>query len=128
MKVVLFRVDNLVVVEGLYSQEAHLMHLVKLLVFFASVYGFWFTTKYVPGQENGWADAISRDKANLFLPQAARSLVYPPQPLIDFISQEVPWTSTTWIKNTIWQCYPTPPTSPTELQRNGFSDSAQTLL
>ena len=85
------------------------MHLVKLLVFFASVYGFWFTTKYVPGQENGWADAISRDKTNLFLSQAARSLVCLPQPLIDLVSQEVPWTSTTWIKNTIWQLYPTLP-------------------
>ena len=44
-KTVLFRVDNMAVVEAInasFCKDAHLMHLIRLLVFFASYHSFWF--------------------------------------------------------------------------------------
>ena len=47
------------------------MHLVRVLVFFASYFGFSFVAKHVAGVNNKWADAISRDNCSVFLSQAA---------------------------------------------------------
>ena len=103
-KVVLFMIDNLSVVEiirSTYSKEPHLMHLIRLLVFFASLHDFWFCADHIPGQENVLADAISRNRANFFLsqvPQAQRSPISIPPALIALLSMNVTWISTPWME------------------------------
>ena len=103
-KTVLFRVDNLAVVniiKDTYSKEPHLMHLVRLLTFFAALYGFWFTSEHVPGKRNVLADAISRNDANFFLSQVPHATPLPtpiPSPLLQLVTQNIPWTSTAWIR------------------------------
>lgn len=101
-KVVEFRIDNQAVVDILvsgYSREPHLMHLVRLLVFFASSHQFRFTASHIPGVENTMADAISRNDALSFIRQAPSTLLPPssiPAPLMDLIAEVVPWTSPRW--------------------------------
>lgn len=101
-KIVQFKVDNAAVVDiiqGTYSREPHLMHLVRLLVFFAAARGFWFTAEHIPGRENGLADAISRDNEGYFLsqvPQAARNSSYIPPSLLALVMQDTAWTSAAW--------------------------------
>ena len=71
-KVVQFKIDNAAVVqviEATYAQNAHLMHLVRLLVFYASYYDFWFTASHIPGVINTYADALSRNNMTLFSPR-----------------------------------------------------------
>uniref|UniRef100_A0A1X7U387 RNase H type-1 domain-containing protein n=1 Tax=Amphimedon queenslandica TaxID=400682 RepID=A0A1X7U387_AMPQE len=75
-KLVQFRVDNMAVVnilKGLYSRDNHLMHLVRLLVFFTSRYDFWFGAIHIKGAHNTLADALSRDNIPLFFSQAPAS-------------------------------------------------------
>ena len=51
-KIVQFVVDNKAVVSvlnSIYSKEVHIMHLVRLLVFFAARYNFWFSATHIPG-------------------------------------------------------------------------------
>ena len=72
-KVVEFVIDNMAVVEIVrsgYSREAHLMHLIRLLVLIACRHQFRFTASHIPGLENKLADAISRNSAQLFIDQA----------------------------------------------------------
>ena len=68
-KVIEFVVDNKTVVEVLkatYSRDLHLMHLIRLLVFFASKYDFWFKASHIPGRLNKAADALSRNNLSVF--------------------------------------------------------------
>ena len=61
-KVVQFKIDNAAVVqviEATYAQNANLMHLLRLLIFYASFYYFWFTASHIPGIINTNADALS---------------------------------------------------------------------
>ena len=101
-KVVQFVIDNHAVVDILergYSREDHLMHLVRLLVFLASHYNFWFTASHIPGANNTWADAISRNRASVFLGQSPTPVLPPSQvpiPLLDLVSQSMAWTSPEW--------------------------------
>ena len=77
------------------------MHLVRTLTFFAAHYRFWFMAEHVWGADNGLADLISRNKENLFLlqvPEASRHPTVTPLPLVDLVAQDMPWTSTAWIK------------------------------
>lgn len=103
-KMVLFRVDNMSVVDivnDIYSKESHLIHLVRLLVVFAAHHGFWFSSKHIPGIENGAADAISRGNICLFLSQVPTAAHRPsviPLPLLDLVCQDAVWTSTAWIE------------------------------
>ena len=109
-----FSVDNLAVVHILnstYSKDSHLMHLVRILVFLAAHFDFWFVAKHVEGKANSLADDLSRDNLpNFFsqMPQAEYNK--PPQippSLLDLLGYDYHiWTSTYWIKlfrNTIWQ-------------------------
>ena len=60
-KVVQFVVDNMAVVEVItatYSKDLHIVHLIRLLVFFASKYNFWFTATHIPGKLNVAADVL----------------------------------------------------------------------
>lgn len=51
-KVIQLKIDNAAVVqviEATCAQNAHPMHLLCLLVFYASYYDFWFTAPHIPG-------------------------------------------------------------------------------
>ena len=53
-KLVLFRVNNMAVVEVLkatYGREPHLMYLIRMLVFFAAHFNFWFSASHVAGSK-----------------------------------------------------------------------------
>ena len=63
-QVVQFCVDNQAVVHVLqstYSTEPHLMHLVRVLIFLASHFDFWFTSIHMSGSNNTIVDALSRN-------------------------------------------------------------------
>ena len=103
-QLVQFSVDNAAVVHVLqatYSRESHLMHLIRVLVFLASHFNFWFTASHIAGDSNILADALSRNNVDLFLsqvPQAHRHSSRIPPPLIDLLVCNITWTSTVWTK------------------------------
>ena len=103
-KVAQFVVDNSAVVEVVkltYSKETYMMHLIRLLVFFAARFNFWFTASHIPGKQNILADALSRNNVSLFLlqaPQAAPQGAYLAPSLVDLLALNITWTSTNWIK------------------------------
>lgn len=99
-KRVQFTVDNEAVVAILcksYSRDTHLMHLVRVLVFFAAYFGFNFGAKHIAGVNNKWADAISRNNLSLFLLQASTGVepVVPAQ-LVNLVTMRQAWVSTDW--------------------------------
>ena len=111
-KVVQFVVDNEAVVEVIkatYSKELHLMHLIRLLVFFACKYHFWFTASHIQGRHNIIADALSRNNLSVFYSQAPQAEAQPTQfsqALVSLLEQDITWTSKNWIRlfrNTLQQ-------------------------
>ena len=61
-KTVLFKLDNMAVVEAInasFCKDAHLMHLIQILVFFASYHSFWFYAAHIAGKHNNLADSLS---------------------------------------------------------------------
>ena len=102
-KLVRFKVDNMAVVQVLqatYSREPHLMHLIRMLVFFAAHFNFWFTASHIAGSDNMLADFLSRNNAQSFLSQVPQASRYPstiPPPLIKLLECNLTWTTTAWI-------------------------------
>ena len=120
-KVVQFVVDNKAVVDVLnatFCSDTHMMHLIRLLVFFAAKYNFWFTAAHIPGKNNVIADALSRNNLSLFRSQAPEADYHPAQlsaALVSLISQIITWTSTSWMKlfkDCTEQAYRQPPIEP----------------
>ena len=75
-----------------------MMHLVRLLVFFAARYNFWFSVTHIPGRLNSQADAILRNHVDQFLAEVP--LVSPsPSPIspsmMKLLSPSVTWL---WIQ------------------------------
>ena len=103
-KVIEFVVDNeavIAVLKATYSRDLHLMHLIRLLLFFASKYDFWFKTSHIPGRLNKAADALSRNNLSVFFQQAPQADSQPsliPLSLVSLLSQNITWTSENWIK------------------------------
>ena len=103
-KIVEFRSDNMPVVnivEDTYSKEPRLMHLTRLLTFFACYHQFWFVASHIPGAKNTLADAISRNNLDLFLsqvPQAGQTPTPIPPSLMELLMLDASWTSTSWMK------------------------------
>ena len=101
-KLVQFKVDNLAVVQVLqatYSREPHLMHLVRLLVFFAAHFNFWFSASHIAGTDNSLPDSLSRNNTQLFLSQVPQAVHHPsriPPPLIKLLECNLTWTTTAW--------------------------------
>jgi len=65
-------VDNISVVQVLnstYSKDPHLMHLIRMLVFLAAHFDFWFQAQHIDGKANHLAEVLSRNNANLFTSQ-----------------------------------------------------------
>ena len=89
------------VLSKLYSHEALLMGYLRCLVFSAAKHGFWFTAEHIPGSQNTFADAISRNKMDLFLAQAPPTMSKTPEELpleIDQLLclQNPNWFCPTW--------------------------------
>lgn len=74
------------VINKLYCQDLRLMHMIRCLIFIAAKCNFWFAAAHIPGANNVLADAISRDKANLFLSQVSPAMRLVP----DYIPIEIP--------------------------------------
>ena len=77
------------------------MHLVRLLVFFAARYDFWFSAAHIQGRSNSQADAISRNHLDKFFtlaPHASPSPAAVTSPLLELVSHIVTWTSSSWVQ------------------------------
>ena len=100
---VLFRTDNQAVVSALASYSAKdppLVHLLRSLFFIEAHFDIEHSVVHVPGESNGAADALSRDKMVSFfslLPQASPHPTSIPQPLGDLLlDRSLSWTSPGW--------------------------------
>ena len=92
--------DNMEVVCALTSGRARdplLMHLLRCLHFFCAHYGVVIQARHIVGVQNTAADALSRDKRDVFLscvPQASDLPAHIPQALRDMLLVSQPdWTS-----------------------------------
>ena len=135
-KVIQFKIDNAAVVqviEATYAKNSHLMHLLRLIVFYASYYDFWFTASHIPGILNISADALSRNNMTVFfsqVPCAAKDPIQIPDHLVQLVSLNQTWISTAWMtlfKATILQPWQHQPTKHTRLQNEGTSHSVRNL-
>lgn len=95
--------DNMAVVCALSTGTARdplLMHLLRCLHFFCARFSIAIRATHIAGVLNTAADALSRDKMNVFLscaPQAQHNPVHPPQALLDMLLLSRPdWTSSAW--------------------------------
>ena len=111
-----FSVDNLVMVHILnstYSKDSYFMHLVRIIVFLAVQFDFWFVAKHVEGKVNSLADDLSLDNLPCFFSQVLQAKYKkPPQvpsSLLDILGYgHHIWISTDWIKlfrNTMQQLW-----------------------
>ena len=60
-----FSIDNMAVVHILnstYSKDGYIMHLIRILVFLAAHFDFWFIAIHIEGKANHLADDLSRAK------------------------------------------------------------------
>ena len=97
-------VDNLAVVHILCSKDAHLMHLIRILVFLAAHFDFWFVAKHIEGRANSLADNLSRNHLHNFFSQVPQAERHPPPhiptQLLDLLgNNHLVWTSTDWIRS-----------------------------
>ncbi len=129
---VLFRSDNMAVVEILRkrtSADPHIMPLLRCFVFYAAVYHFTFTAEHIAGTHNTAADAISRNNLTLFtslVPQVQQPPV--PQAVLDLLVEQRPdWGSSTWTNlfaTSLPREFQTPPGLSTAQVGAGTSPSA----
>ena len=103
-KVIQFMVHNMVVVDVInatYGNDLNMMHLIRLLIFFASKYNFWFIAVHIPGRLHVAADALSRNNMSYvfhagFSGGLSADCVAPA--LVSLLSQNITWTCKSWIK------------------------------
>jgi len=98
---VLFRSDNMAVVDLLRKRTSpvpHVMHLLRCFIFYAALFHFTFTAEHVPGTHNTAADAISRDNISLFsslVPQIQQTPI--PSAILELLVYQLPdWGSASW--------------------------------
>ena len=100
-----FTVDNMAVVHVLkatYCKDLHIMHLIRILVFLAARFNFWFVADHIIGKENSLADHLSRNKLCQFFSQVPQARQYHPPDLPDSLidllsSSQLDWTSKEWL-------------------------------
>ena len=66
----LFKADNTAVVEAIsatFCKDLCLMHLIRLLVFFAAYHNFWLQAAHIAGKDSKIADALPRNNVRYFL-------------------------------------------------------------
>lgn len=102
-RTVAVRCDNSAVVETLNKgccKDPDVMHLVRCLAFLRAKFQFALVASHIEGKRNTLADALSRDKLDIFfshLPQANPDPTPLPQELLDLIIISKPdWTSPHW--------------------------------
>ena len=82
------------------ARDPPLMHLLRSLFFTEAHFDFEHKMVHIPGEENGIADALSRNDMSIFsslLPQAAPLPSAIPQSLIELLSdRSLLWTSPRW--------------------------------
>ena len=82
------------------SRDREVMHLLRCMAFITAKFQFLITASHIPGIENTAADALSRDKVNLFhsiCPQADHAPSAIPASLLDLLVLSKPdWTSWHW--------------------------------
>ena len=97
---VVVRCDNQGAVAIVNSGYTQLMHLARCLFFIRAIYRFTLRAVYVPGTENGLADAISRDNLTLLftqVPEAVRRRCHVPSELVEVLVGKRPdWSSQAW--------------------------------
>jgi len=98
-----FKSDNTAVVSiinGGYSKDQEIMHLMRCLHFLSARFHFCFTAKHIKGAYNTAADALSRDSLSLFqelFPTANKRPTPIPRILMDLLMVSKPdWTLTDW--------------------------------
>ena len=88
------------VVSSGYSKVPQIMHLLRCLFFICAHYSLSVRAVHVPGVENSWADAISRNLLSNFFSQvlgAKGKSQDVPHSLLDLLVVQQPdWTSATW--------------------------------
>jgi len=98
-----FSVDNMSVVHVLnstYSKDPHLMHMIRVLVFLAAYFNFWFRAEHIEGRSNCLADALSRNNLEYFLSQSPLARDCSPDipaTLMTLLGDPQDWTSPQWI-------------------------------
>ena len=84
------------------SKDPDVMHLMRCLMFFMAKFQFSIYATHIAGSENILADALSRNRLDLFLlhhPQASKSPTPMPQELVDLLIVTRPdWTSMHWTR------------------------------
>ena len=82
------------------SRDREVMHLLRCMAFITAKFQFLITASHIPGIENTAADALSRDKVDLFhsiCPQADHAPSAIPASLLDLLVLSKPdWTSWHW--------------------------------
>ena len=77
-----------------------MMHLLRALFFFKAYWEIVVRAEHIPRQRNGVADAISRNKLNIFYvqaPAASRTPTQvPPEVTRLLLTSRLDWTSPTW--------------------------------
>ena len=90
------------VVNSGYSRAPRIMHLLRCLFFIRAYFEISLWAVHVPGIQNGWADAISRDNLSYFfsqVPGAVDRQEVIPHPLVQLLVEQSPdWTSRAWIQ------------------------------
>ena len=109
---VIVHCDNMgavAVVNSGYSKVPQIMHLLRCLFFIRAHFSLSVRAVHVPGVENGWADAISRNLLSGFFAQApgaiGRCQPIPPGLLDLLVGQQPDWTSTVWTQ-LFRRCFP----------------------
>lgn len=82
------------------SKVQQIMHLLRCLFFIRAHFNLSVAAVHVPGVENGWADAISRNMLSDFLAQVTQAIgkrLHIPPSLLDLLVVRQPdWTSAAW--------------------------------
>ena len=97
-------VDNMSVVHILnstYSRDPHLMHLIRILVFLAAHFDFWFRAQHIEGKYNNLADALSRNNVSTFKSHFSQTVDHSseiPASLMSLLGNLYDWTSPDWIR------------------------------
>ena len=73
-----------------------MMHLVRCLFFFAAKYNFVLVAKQIPIISNTLADALSRNKLELFFSLARSATPIPLSLLVGLVLKKPDWTSLDW--------------------------------
>ena len=92
--------DNTAVVRAVNKGAATLSHLLRILAFLAAILDILITARHLPGIQNVSADALSRNRLQLFFslnPQASPvPAIIPPELRELVFNRNLHWTSPSW--------------------------------